>query len=125
MAAGQRAFRISKSIAGAAFLLLGMFILYANLAAAVARSSHVLAHSAEALGVVPALVLAASQAVHACAFNHQRFFQQMLASSWPLLLVIFGTVLSKDTFADNSKHTYQKNKRKRPRLGRGLKTCVT
>ena len=112
MAARQRAFRISKSIAGAALLLLGMFILYANLAAAVARSSHVLAHSAEALGVVPALVLAASQAVHACAFNHQRFFQglfrQMLASSWPLLLVIFGTVLSKDTFADNSKHIPEK-----------------
>jgi len=108
MAARQRALRISKSIAGAALLLLGMFILYANLAAAVARSSHVLAHSAQALGVVPALVLAVSQAVHACAFNHQRFSQQMLASSWPLLLVIFGTVLSKDTFADCSNHLPEK-----------------
>jgi len=85
-----------------------MFILYANLAAAVARSSHILAHSAEALGVVPALVLAASQAVHVYTFNHQCFFQQMLASAWPLLLVIFGTVLSKDTFADCSNHLPEK-----------------
>ncbi len=112
MAARQRAFRVSKSIAGAAILLLGMFTLYANLAAAVTRSSHILAHSAEALGVVPALVLAASQAVHSCTFNHQHFVQglflQMLASSWPLLLVIFGTVLSKDTLADKPKQIPQK-----------------
>lgn len=108
MAARQRASRISKSIAGAALLLLGMFILYANLAAAVARSSHILAHSAQALGVVPALILAASQAVHACASNHQCFFRQMLASSWPLLLVILGTVLSKDAFPDCSNHLPEK-----------------
>jgi len=108
MAARQRAFRISKSIAGAALLLLGMFILYANLAAVVARSSHVLARSAQVMGVVPALVLAASQAVHAYAFYHQRFFQQILASSWPLLLVVFGTVLSKDAFLDCPKHLPEK-----------------
>lgn len=108
MAARKRAFRISKSITGAAFLLFGMFILYANLAAALTRSRHVLARGAETFGFVPALVLAASQTVHTYAFDHQVFLQLMLTSSWPLVLVIFGMVLSKDTLADCSTHVPEK-----------------
>ena len=98
MAARQTALRISKSIAGAALLLLGMFILYEKLAGAVVRLSHDLANGSKALGVLPAAVLAVSQAAHA--FDHhqllQCFFGQILVSSWPLILVIFGTVLSRD-----------------------------
>ena len=44
MAAQQRAFRSSKSIAGAALAVLGMFPLYLNGAGAVAHLSHVLAN---------------------------------------------------------------------------------
>jgi presenilin-like A22 family membrane protease len=100
--------RSAKSIVGTALLVLGTFILYENLAGAVGRLSHVLANGSEALGLLPAVVLAASQPVHAYAVDHHRFmlglFQQVLASSWPLLLVIFGSVLSRDTFTDKSKH---------------------
>jgi putative Mn2+ efflux pump MntP len=106
MAAHQSVLRISKSIAGAILLIFGMFVLYEHLAAAVARLSHVLANGSAALGVLPAVALAVSQAVHAYGFDCHRFLQglsqQMLISSWPLLLVIFGTVLSRDSFTDKS-----------------------
>jgi hypothetical protein len=102
----QTIFRISKSIAGAIVAGLGMFILYENVAGAV---SHLLgANGSEALGVLPAAFLALAQAVQTYAVNHQRFleacFRQTLVSAWPLLLVIFGTVLSRDTLTDGSKH---------------------
>jgi hypothetical protein len=102
-----------KSIVGTALLMLGTFILYENLSGAVARLSHMLENSSESLGVVPAVVLAASQPVHAYAVDHHRFlqglFQQVLVSSWPLLLIIFGSVLSKDTFREQSKHIQENN----------------
>lgn len=102
MAAQHTVLRIFKSIAGAALFVLGMFILYENLSAAVSRASHILANGSAALGALPAAVLAVAQAMHA--FDHlkvlQCLFQQILISSWPLLLVISGTVLSKDTFDD-------------------------
>jgi len=81
-----------------------MYILYQNLAAAVSRLAHALANSSAALGILPATVLTLAQAVHACAYHRfvQGLFEQILASSWPLLLVIFGTVLSKDHFANDA-----------------------
>ena len=114
--AGRRTFfRSFKSIAGAALLVLGTFILYENLAGTVTRLSHVLANGSEALGVLPAVVLAVSQPVQAYAADHQRFFQDalqhLLVSSWPLVLVIFGTVLSRDTFAEKSKRSQENNSR--------------
>jgi hypothetical protein len=83
-----------------------MFILYENPAGPVAWLSHVLgANSSEALGILPALILAVSQALQAHATNHQRFLQgclqHMLVSFWPLLLVMVGTVLSRDTLTGN------------------------
>jgi hypothetical protein len=109
MAARQTTFRSFKSIAGAALLGLGMFVLYENMTVAAARLSHVLgANGSKVLGILPAVVLAVSQTVQAYALDHQRFLhsliQQMFVSSWPLLLVIFGTVLSRDTFSDKSRH---------------------
>ena len=102
----RRCFRISKSIAGAALVGFGMFILYENLAGAVAWLSHVLgSNSFEALGVLPAFMLAVSQVLPAHAANHQHFLQaslqHMLVSSWPLLLVITGTVLSRENLTDD------------------------
>jgi hypothetical protein len=105
--AGQRTvFRSSKSIAGAGLVGFGMFILYGNLAGAIAWLSHVLgANSSEGLGVLPAVILAVSQVLESQAANQQRFLQgllqHMLVSSWPLLLVMVGTVLSRDALTDN------------------------
>jgi len=106
MAPRQTAFRSSKSIAGAALAVLGTFILYENVAGAVVRVSHVLGNGSRALGMFPAFVLTLSQA-HTYSLSHQGLFrclfQQLLVSSWPLLLVIVGTVLSTDNFPDKSK----------------------
>jgi hypothetical protein len=55
--------------------------------------------------VLPTIILAASRVLQAHAADHQRFLQgflqHMLVSSWPLLLVMVGTVLSRDAFTDN------------------------
>jgi hypothetical protein len=102
----RRNFRSTKSIAGAALVGFGMFILYENLAGAVAWLGHILGtNSFEALGVLPAFILAVSQVLPAHAASHQHLvqvsLQHMLVSSWPLLLVMVGTVLSRDTVRDN------------------------
>ena len=114
MAARRTILRSAKSIAGIVVLVLGTFILYQNLACAVVRLSHVLSNGSEAFGIFPAVVLAASQPAHAYAADHHRFlhslFHQALSSFWPVLLVIFGSVLSRDTFRDQSKHIEENNK---------------
>jgi hypothetical protein len=106
MARQQTAYRSSKSIAGVALAGFGIFILYANLAGAVTWLSHFLtANSSGALGITPTLILAVAQILQAHAANHQHLLQNylrhMLVSSWPLLLVTAGTVLSRETFTDN------------------------
>ena len=59
----RTAIRSSRSIAGAALVGFGMFILYENLAGGVAWLSNVLrADSSEALGFLPAAMLAFSRA---------------------------------------------------------------
>ncbi|HWY57475.1 MAG TPA: hypothetical protein VNZ03_23620 [Terriglobales bacterium] len=107
MAAKQTALWNPKSIAGAVLALLGMFILYDNLSGAVARLSQVIGNSSRALGRFPAFVLALSQAAQSCTFCRQQFlqglFHQLLVSSWPLLLVIFGALLSTESNTDESK----------------------
>jgi hypothetical protein len=93
--------RNAKSI-GVALIGFGMFVLYEHLAGAVACLSHVLdANDSEALGTLPAAILAISQILVAHTANGQcllrAFLQHTLVSSWPLLLVMVGTVLSRDT----------------------------
>jgi hypothetical protein len=106
MSPQQKAFRRLKSIAGAALFVVGMFILYKNKAGAVTHLSHVVAKGSDALGVLPATVLAISLSLRAYGFDHQRIFcglfHQIFLSAGPLLLVIFGTVLSRENFADQS-----------------------
>src|ERR1700694_5759152 len=86
-----------KSIAGGVLVGLGLHILSANLAGDVTRLKHMFGIPAgEALGALPSVALAASQVVQAYALDQQRFWDsllQMLASLWPLLLVIAGTIL--------------------------------
>jgi hypothetical protein len=112
----RRNFQGTKSIAGAALVGFGMFILYEHLAGAVAWSSHVLdANSLDALGFLPAFMLAVSQVLPAHAANHQHLLQSfllqhLLVSSWPLLLVMAGTVLSRDNFMDDAKAVQKKDR---------------
>jgi hypothetical protein len=90
----------------------GLFMLYENLAVASAWLGHVLGANSEALGILPAAILAVSQLLQAHAVNHPYFLQDvirhMLVSCWPLLLVIAGTALSRDTFSDTA-DTPQRN----------------
>jgi len=106
MSPQQKAFRRLKSIAGAALFVVGMFILYKNMAGAVTHLSHVVSKGSDALGVLPATVLAISLSLRAYGFDHQRIFcglfHQIFLSAGPLLLVIFGTVWSGENFADQS-----------------------
>ncbi len=107
MARQAAASQSSKSIAGAALVGLGLFILYENVAAAIAYLRDVLgSNGSEALGIFPAVILATSKAVQACAFEQQRIVPcllRMLISFWPPLLVIVGTMLLRNGFTDKVK----------------------
>jgi hypothetical protein len=89
-----------KSIAGAVFIGLGVFVLYENLYQAVNQLSYLFRPSGKALGILPTVILAALRVLQAYATDHQRFvqglFQHVLVTFWPLLLVIAGTVLSRE-----------------------------
>ncbi|PYX61140.1 MAG: hypothetical protein DMG73_04645 [Acidobacteria bacterium] len=96
-----------RSIAGGTLVGLGLHILFGNLDRAAAPLRHILGTTAgEALGVLPSVVLAASQAVQAYGFHHQSFLQdvlRILVPFWPLLLVIVGMILLRDVFTDQVK----------------------
>jgi hypothetical protein len=96
----------AKSIAGTAFTGLGIFAFYENLHQAATQLSHVLeVIPKEALGVLPTSMLAASRVLQAFGAGPSRSLQDwvlhILASSWPLLLIIAGTVLSRNCSTDN------------------------
>jgi hypothetical protein len=87
-------------------MVLGIFVFYENLHQAVTQLSHFLgAIPREALGVLPTVILATSRVLQACGADPSRSLQvcvlHMWACSWPLLLVIVGTVLSRDCSTDN------------------------
>ena len=89
----------SRFTAGTALIGSGMFLLYENLAGAVASLSHAVAPgTSETLRVPSAVMLAVSRILDAYAGDHQcfvrNFLLHMLISSWPLVLVMIGTVLS-------------------------------
>jgi len=96
----------AKSIAGIALIGLGIFVLYENLRQAATQLIHLLGViPGEALGVLPTVILAASRVLQAYGADRSRSLQgcvlHMLASSWPLLLVIVGTLFSWDCFGDD------------------------
>jgi hypothetical protein len=105
------AFRSSKSITGAALVAFGIFFLYQNVAGAITCFTHFLANSSEALGFLFAAILAVSQGLQAHTTHRdciaRSVIQHMLQSSWPLLLVMVGTVLSKP-LTDNAEATPKK-----------------
>jgi hypothetical protein len=106
MAMQQTFFGRTRSLAGAVLAGLGIFIFHGTLDRAATEWTHVLSTTpGEALGVLPKVILAAPRVLQAYGADHQRFLQSFLrevfVSCWPLLLVIAGTVLSRDAFTDD------------------------
>ena len=102
----RQTFRCPKSIAGAALIALGIFISYENLTRAASQLSHLFGTiPRQALGILPAVILAAPRVLQAYAADHQSLLlgllRHMLVSCWPLLLVVAGTVLAPDVFRDD------------------------
>lgn len=91
-----------KSIAGASFIALGLVILLTNLDGVVASLSNcggIYTH--EAMGILPALGLAALHAAQSYAFGHAGFLSsllQILVSFWPVILIVAGALLLRDAF---------------------------
>jgi hypothetical protein len=104
MAKHQITFGGPRSIAGPALLGAGLFILYQNFGGVVACASHVLLHHNRSLGVVPALILALAQILkcHAASssLSLHNMVEHAVLSSWPLLLVVVGTILSGEGVID-------------------------
>jgi len=101
----QTFFERAKLIVGAVLVGLGIFILQENLGRIATHLSHLLGTTPrEAIGALPAVILGASRLAHVYAADHQRCLEgvlrQMLVSSWPLLLVVVGAVLSRDDVTD-------------------------
>ena len=98
-----------KSIAGGILVGLGLHILSVNLAGDTTQLRHLLGIPAgDALGFLPSVALAASQAAQAYDLDQHRFLDsllQLLPSLWPLLLLIVGMVLLRDTLADRVKES--------------------
>jgi hypothetical protein len=106
MTGQQVTFQRARSIAGAALVGFGIFILSQNLAEAAVQLREFLgANGLDLLGLSPAVLQAASQIMKVYASDHQQFLavlvRQMLISAWPLLLVLIGAVLSWEGPMDN------------------------
>jgi hypothetical protein len=104
-----------KSIAGGVLVGLGLHLLSGNLAGDATQLRHLLDLPAgEAIGVLPSVALAASQAAQAYGLDHHRFLDgllQALASFWPLLLVVVGAILLRDVLTDRVKELPAPDKR--------------
>ena len=107
MASGHEASEVVRSIAGGTLIGLGLHSLFGNLDRVAAQLGHLLGAGArEALGTLPAVVLAASQAARAYELDHDGFLLgllRMLVSFWPLLLVAAGATLLRDVLTDKVK----------------------
>lgn len=107
MAAQQTSSRSLNAIAGAALIAGGLFLLIANLDAAVAPVTRELGISSEGPAALQALGFAALHALQAYTFNHEGFLsslRQMLISFWPVSLVLFGLVLLRNAMANRFLH---------------------
>jgi hypothetical protein len=100
MAMRGKFFKHARSIAGTVLVALGIFILHQDLDRAAAQLSHLLGIPGDAQGAFPTVILAVLRLMQAYAADHQRFLHgflsQVLASSWPVVLVMAGTVLSRN-----------------------------
>lgn len=100
MATRQTSFRNTKAIVGSLLLSIGLFLSLANLDAVAARASNSFTPPAGLLGTALEIALAALRAAQAYLFEPSSFhsaLQQILLSFWPLILVIIGAALLRNT----------------------------
>jgi len=106
-------FKHARSIAGTVLVALGIFILHQDLDRAAAHLSRLLGIPGDAPGAFPTVMLAALRLAQAYAADHQKFLQgflhQLLASSWPVMLVVAGTVLSRNPSAHEDESLPKEN----------------
>ena len=103
MAARQSSSQNFNSVAGAALIAVGLFLLFANLDAAAAPVTRELGLSSEGSGALQAFGLAALHAVQSYTFNHAGFLsslRRILISFWPVSLVLLGIVLLRNSLAN-------------------------
>lgn len=99
MARQNTVFQNFRILAGGAFIGLGASILFRNMTEAASQLTHLLgitADGADALGVLAAGALAASNVSQAYLFDHNEFLRTIylvLLSFWPLLLFVAGALL--------------------------------
>lgn len=106
----QTILRTSKCVAGTALGVLGMSILYHDLVATVSRFSQVV-DARDVPGRVLAVILAVSKVLQSYSVDErflQGLFQDMAASSWPLLLIMLGTGLSRGSSTQAMNPTREK-----------------
>jgi hypothetical protein len=92
-------FQRARSAAAPVLIGLGILIFCGNLEQTAIQFSHLFYTAPrQAIGMLPAISMAASQVVQACAANQQGFLQvcllRTLLSAWPLLLVAVGALFS-------------------------------
>lgn len=98
MARQNTNFQNFTTVAGAALIGLGAFILFTKLTEAASQASHLLGMTADGvdtLGPLAAGALAASNASQAYLFDRTEFLRGVsliLLSFWPLLLVVVGAL---------------------------------
>ena len=97
----RTSFERAKLIAGAVLIALGIFILQENLSRTATQLSQLLGTTPqEAPAALPNVILGASRLAQVYAGGHWQFLEgvlhQIFMSSWPLLLVVAGTALSRD-----------------------------
>jgi hypothetical protein len=100
----QAVLRDRKSIAGAALIGLGLFILFRNPAEAIAliRFLGTLGEQADSLGQVTAANMAVQHFLQGYLFDHTEFLQvlyQVLLSFSGVLLIVMGTIFFAAVFA--------------------------
>ncbi len=103
----RTSFGCAKSIAGMSFIALGSFVFYENLNWLLGTVR------VEGLSVLPSLILAASQILHAYGADHQHSVRVFLLPTftlfWPLLLAMTGAIMSREFFTNNFNTPSRKN----------------
>jgi hypothetical protein len=103
MARQHTAFQNRKSIAGAALIGIGLFILLRNVAeaASLLRSLRVVGHEADSFGILTTAAMAIRRTLQEYFFHHAEFLRavyQVLVSFSALLLIATGTMFFAGVF---------------------------
>lgn len=94
----RKCLELAKSIVEAGLVVAGAVILFEHLDRAAVLWGNIFWIAGRTLGIVPAIIFAASRVARASAGERrflQDFVEQVMIASWPLVLVMAGAVLSR------------------------------